>query len=166
MKFDLLLTERYPPEPAASLPGLPLVYEQRQRARFKARMETGAQVSILLDRAVLLREGDLLGDLAGPRLRVLAMPEPVSVAVAADPLLLARAAYHLGNRHVAVELLADELRYQPDHVLDQMLVNLGLAVTTRRLPFNPESGAYAAVWHAHAGGQVHTHAHDDPHAHE
>jgi urease accessory protein len=74
--------------------------------------------------------------------RVQAAPEPLSVVRSADALQLARACYHLGNRHIPLQILGGELRYLADHVLDHMIEGLGLAVEHRSLPFEPEAGAY------------------------
>jgi urease accessory protein len=92
---------------------------------------------------------------------VIAAPEELSVAVARDAHELARAAYHLGNRHVAVELAPGRVAYLHDHVLDDMLRSLGLVVVSERAPFEPESGAYghAHARQAHDHGESHTHAH-------
>ncbi|HXS31813.1 MAG TPA: hypothetical protein VN755_13330, partial [Steroidobacteraceae bacterium] len=78
-----------------------------------------------------------------------------------DPQLLARAAYHLGNRHVALQVRASVLCFLHDHVLDDMLRGLGLQVRVETLPFEPEGGAYAR--HEHAHGQAHSHDHDHEH---
>jgi urease accessory protein len=74
---------------------------------------------------------------------------------------LARAAYHLGNRHVAVQVKADGLSFLHDHVLDAMLRGLGLPVRFEQLPFEPEGGAYDRHEHASHGD----HAHSHPHSH-
>jgi urease accessory protein len=89
--------------------------------------------------------------------RVEAAPEQVSEARSPDPLLRMRASYHLGNRHVPLELTADALRYLHDHVLDDMVRGLGLAVTCAQLPFEPEAGAYASEGHGHRHGHHHAH---------
>ena len=81
---------------------------------------------------------------------VRAAAEPVSVVVSADPLLLLRAAYHLGNRHVPLQIGAGWLRYLRDHVLDDLCRGLGLEVEAASLPFEPEAGAYAGSSHGHS----------------
>jgi hypothetical protein len=81
---------------------------------------------------------------------VIAAPESVSVVRCADPFLLARACYHLGNRHVPLQIMPGELRYHHDHVLDDMLRQFGLEVTYASLPFEPEAGAYASDAHSHS----------------
>lgn len=86
---------------------------------------------------------------------IIAANEAVSVARCADPFLLAKACYHLGNRHVPLQILPDELRYHHDHVLDDMLRQLNLEVTFAHLPFEPEAGAYASESHGHHHGHAH-----------
>jgi urease accessory protein len=146
---------------------LVLSFEQRQKARQRVRLESGADVGIRLERGTILRGGDYLKASDGAIVRVVAAPEPVSVATCTDALLLAKAAYHLGNRHVQLELGAGYLRYLVDHVLDHMVESLGLRVTHVQLPFEPEGGAYshapdraAAHGHADAHGPVHRHGHE------
>jgi urease accessory protein len=99
----------------------------------------------------------------GSLVRVLAAAEPVSVVRCEDAHLLARACYHLGNRHTPLQILGGELRYQHDHVLDDMLRGLGLTPGFAELPFEPESGAYGEHASDHAHG--HSHAHGLVHAH-
>jgi urease accessory protein len=98
--------------------------------------------------------------------QVRAAPETLSVADCRDPLLLARACYHLGNRHVPVCIRAERLSYPHDPVLDAMLRGLGLAVRVELGPFEPEPGAYASgAGHAHGQAQADPHAHDQAHPH-
>jgi urease accessory protein len=98
----------------------------------------------MLPRGLLLRGGDLLSNEDGSEFEVIAADEAVSVVRCADPFLLAKACYHLGNRHVPLQIMPGELRYHHDHVLDDMLRQFGLEVTFRHLPFEPEAGAYAS----------------------
>ena len=129
-----------------------LTFDQRRRSRLRARLDDGREVALMLPRALVLRDGDLLGgDLIA---RVVAADERVSTARTPDPTLLARAAYHLGNRHVAVEIGAGFARYQHDHVLDDMVRSLGLAVEIESVAFEPEAGAYGGHGHSHG----HTHS--------
>ena len=116
--------------------------------------------AITLERGSTLRDGDLLAADNGEILLVRAAAESVSDATSADALLLARAAYHLGNRHVPLQIELAALRYQHDHVLDGMLRELGLQVTQRTAAFQPEGGAYASHGghaHGHEGGGGHSH---------
>jgi len=110
-----------------------------------------------------VRGGDLLVAEDGSLIRVLAAPQPVLVVRACaehgTPFDLLRAAYHLGNRHVALELQSDHLKLEPDHVLADMLRQQHLIVTESSEAFEPEGGAYAATGHGHA-----THA-DQGHGH-
>ncbi len=139
---------------------LVLRFDQRQKARQRARLMSGREVGIQLPRGTVLRGGDCLQGSSGEIVRVVAAPEPVSIATTNDPLLLAKAAYHLGNRHVHLEVQRGLLRYLRDHVLDHMIESLGLRVTYAQEPFEPEAGAYAQHRHSHAGGHEHEHEHD------
>lgn len=121
---------------------LTLPYEARQKTRQPATTENGVQVGVFLPRGQTLRHGAVLTNPQGFKVRVQAAPEALSVVQCQDPLLFARACYHLGNRHIALQILPGELRYLADHVLDQMLAGLGLTVTHQTLPFEPEAGAY------------------------
>ncbi len=131
---------------------LVLPFEARQKSRLRTHLEGGEEVGLLLDRGTVLRGGDQLLASDGRVVEVAAADEDVSIVAAADPWLLARAAYHLGNRHVAVQVCEGSLRYLRDHVLDDMVRGLGFEVTAGRLPFEPEGGAYA---HAGHGGHSH-----------
>ena len=129
---------------------LTLPFELRQKSRLRARLDSGEEVGLFLPRGTVLRHGDRLRATSGLVVEVRAAPETVSTARADDPLLLARAAYHLGNRHVALQLGSGWLRYPHDHVLDGMVRELGLDVICERLPFEPEAGAYGGGHHGHA----------------
>ncbi|MGK3685652.1 urease accessory protein UreE, partial [Escherichia coli] len=87
----------------------------------------------------------------------IAADEAVSVVRCADPFMLAKACWHLGNRHVPLQIMPGELRYHHDHVLDDMLRQFGLDVDFAHLPFEPEAGAYASKSHAHNHDQEHSH---------
>jgi urease accessory protein len=132
---------------------LVLPFEMRSRSRFKARLENGEPVGVMITRGRVLRGGDLLLAEDGRVVEVAAAPETVTTARAEDARLLARAAYHLGNRHVALQIGALWLRYSHDHVLDDMVLGLGLQLTVEELPFEPEAGAY----HSDEAGQSHGH---------
>ena len=110
-----------------------------------------------------MRNGDLLESEDGVIVQVVSAPEQVSVVESEDAHLLTRVAYHLGNRHVPLQVLQNELRYQHDHVLDQMLINLGISPSVAELPFEPEAGAYGEHGSDHAHG--HTHGHSAKYAH-
>lgn len=126
---------------------LTLPFEARQKSRQPAITKGGLQVGVFLPRGQTLRHGAVLTNGQGFKVRIDAAPEQLSVVKCCDPLLFARACYHLGNRHIALQILPDELRYLADHVLDQMLVGLGLTVEHHTLPFEPESGAYQSHGH-------------------
>ncbi|MGR9085500.1 MAG: urease accessory protein UreE [Gammaproteobacteria bacterium] len=121
---------------------LTLPFDVRQKSRSSARTDGGLDVGLFLPRGVVLRSGMLLTGADGVKVRIQAASEPVSVVRCEDPLLFARACYHLGNRHVALQILQGELRYLQDHVLDRMLEGIGLSIAHEELPFEPEAGAY------------------------
>ena len=130
---------------------LVLPYDRRQKARQRVSLESGREAGLFLPRGTVLRGGDLLVSETGLRLKVVAAREQVSIARTDDALLLTRIAYHLGNRHVAVQIVKDRLIYRHDHVLDDMVRGLGVEVTVSLQPFEPEEGAY------HGGGHSHSH---------
>jgi len=119
-----------------------LPFDRRQRTRQRLLLDDGREAALLLPRGTVLRDGDRLRSEDGEVIRVKAAAEQVSTAFCADPLQLARAAYHLGNRHVAVQIGAGWLRYLHDHVLDHMLREMGMHVKRETVPFEPEAGAY------------------------
>jgi len=147
--------------PAHATATLTLPFELRQKSRLRATLDNGAEAGLYLERGTLLRHGDLLRADSGEIIEVRAAIEDMSTAHATDPLLLARACYHLGNRHVPLQVGDGWLRYLHDHVLDDMLLHMGLDVTFERAPFEPEAGAYAGQAHGH--GHSHTHQHDHEH---
>lgn len=134
---------------------LTLVFDARQRCRQRVVLEDGSERALLLPRGTTLRDGDRLRDTEGAIIRVRAAPETVSVARTTDRHLLVRAAYHLGNRHVPLQIDIDSLRYRHDHVLDAMVEGLGLSVSCEQVPFEPELGAYAHDGHGGHGGHAH-----------
>ncbi len=128
---------------------LSLTAEERQRSRHRFATTEGQEVYLNLPRGTSLRHGDILSSEAGDRLvQVIAQPEPVLTVTASQPLQLLQAAYHLGNRHVPLEITATYLRLAPDPVLQNLLEHRGLQVREELAPFQPESGAYG---HSHAG---------------
>ncbi len=148
---------------AAAQVTLRLPYDLRKRSRFKAESTEGESLGVMLPRGRVLRDGDRLRDDSGRLVAVQAAPEILSIAAAAAPYLLARAAYHLGNRHVPLQIGPGWLRYQHDHVLDAMVVGLGLRVTVESAPFEPEDGAYAS---GEGGRHDHTDARSAHHDHD
>ena len=134
-----------------------LPFERRVRSRQRVVLADAREALIDLPRGTVLRDGSLLADADGHVLIVRAAAETVSIAHANDARTLLRGAYHLGNRHVAVQLDPGWLRYLHDHVLDDMLRGLGLEVGSAQLPFEPEAGAYGA---GAVSGHAHAHDHD------
>ena len=141
------LQQPRPPDARLVLP-----FQMRSRSRFRARLSTGDEVGVRLTRGQILRGGDLLLASDGRVIEIGAAAETVSTVHSDDPRLLARAAYHLGNRHVALQIGEGWLRYIHDHVLDEMLHGQGLSVSVGQSIFEPEAGAY------HSGGE-HGHEH-------
>jgi urease accessory protein len=134
---------------------LVLPFGDRAKSRSRVRLANGAEAGLFLERGSVLRGGDLLLADDGRVVEVEAAPETVSTVHTADALLFARACYHLGNRHVPLQIGAGWLRYQHDHVLDDMLGGFGLVVAVENAPFEPEGGAYVSAHAAHS----HAHAH-------
>jgi urease accessory protein len=134
---------------------LVLPFEQRQKSRLRTRLRSGEEVGVFLDRGALLRGGDCLVADDGRIVRVVAAQEDLMEVRCADPGTLARAAYHLGNRHCPVAIGAGWLHFAADHVLAEMLRGMGLEATTVSAPFEPEAGAYAAGHHAHSSAAKH-----------
>ena len=142
-----------------------LDWDVRQKSRFDATDSLGRTLGVFLPRGTLVRGGDVLVAEDGSLVIVKAAPQPVLRVSACPqhgaPFDLLRAAYHLGNRHVALELKPDHLKLEPDHVLAEMLRQMHLIVTAANEAFEPEGGAYAAGGHAHAHDAGHAHGHDD-----
>jgi len=127
-----------------------LPFEARCKSRLRTQLAGGEECGLFLERGTVLRGGDRLTANDGRIVEVVAAPEALCEAVSGDPLLLLRAAYHLGNRHVAVEVGPGRLRFARDAVLAEMVRGLGLPVQDIEAPFEPESGAYSG--HAHPQG--------------
>jgi urease accessory protein len=162
----MLLIEASAPEGAAASETLLLPFESRCKSRLRTRLASGEEVGLFLERGRLLRGGDRLLGKDGRVVEVVAAAEALMEAQSADPLQLARAAYHLGNRHVAVQVLPGSLRFARDHVLGEMVRGLGLQVQEIDAPFEPEAGAYGAHGgHGHSadgegrGPRIHDHFH-------
>ncbi len=149
----------------ADAPTVTLTLEQRARSRLRAVLDDGRPAGILLPRGTTLRDGDGLASVDGLAVRVRAAPECLSQAQTSDPLLLARACYHLGNRHVALQIEPGRVCYPHDHVLDDLMHGLGLTVRAVDAPFDPETGAYGSQSHGHGHGRGDGDQGDDhPHA--
>jgi urease accessory protein len=148
---------------------LTLDWDVRQKSRFEATDSRGRSVGVFLPRGTVVRGGDVLVAEDGSLIRVEAAAQAVlritACSVHGSPFDLTRAAYHLGNRHVPIELRPDYLQIEPDHVLADMLRALHLIVNPVDAPFEPESGAYASHA-AHAAHAEHAdHGHDHGHGH-
>lgn len=170
----LVLTRRLTHAPTEPVPKvevnpalltLSLTAEQRSRSRHRFTTDDGQPVHLQLPRGTVLQDGDVLlaavdeSSAARPPMgvKILAKPEPILTVTAITPLDLLRGAYHLGNRHVPLEITSTHLRLAPDSVLEAMLTQLGLQVIHDIAPFNPEAGAYGSPFpHAH---------HTPPHEH-
>lgn len=155
-----------------------LDWDTRQKSRFDTDDSQGRTLGVFLPRGTAVRGGDVLVAEDGSLVKVVATPQPVLVVRTCPdhgtPLDLLRAAYHLGNRHVQLEVQPDHLHLEPDHVLADMLRQMHLIVTEELAPFEPEGGAYAASGHGHGhqdhghdhAAHGHDHGHDHGHQHE
>jgi urease accessory protein len=142
-----------------------LDWDIRQKSRFDS---SGRQLGIFLPRGTLVSGGDVLVAEDGSLIKVIARAQQVLVITIEQghgtPFDLIRAAYHLGNRHVPIELKPDHLKIEPDHVLAEMLRAMHLIVTATETTFEPEGGAYSAQPHSH-GSHSHTHESSQSHTH-
>ncbi len=135
------------------LPTVHLPIDARIKSRLRITLDDGREAGLFLPRGNTLRGGDVLKAESGEEVRVIAADEKVSTAHAEDGVLLARLAYHLGNRHVPLQVGDWWVRYQHDHVLDEMVGLLGGTVIVEMAPFEPEAGAYGG----HSSGHHHSH---------
>ncbi|MDC5856545.1 urease accessory protein UreE [Vibrio europaeus] len=132
---------------------LSLPIDSRIKSRLKVELDDGREAGLFLPRGHILRDGEQLKSLCGMIVEIKAAPEKVSTVYCSDLHLLTRVAYHLGNRHVPLQVEFGWVRYQHDHVLDEMVEGLGAKVTTEDASFEPESGAYGG----RSGGHHHHH---------
>lgn len=159
----MLVIEQFANPGAKATDRLLLDFDARCKSRQRTRLASGEPCGLFLERGTVLRGGDKLLGGDGRVVEVVAAPEQLMEAVSGEMLLIAKAAYHLGNRHVAVHLLPGRLRFVADHVLGEMLRGLGLKVAEIDAPFEPESGAYGAHPHGHSsdgegrGPRIHDH---------
>lgn len=146
-----------------------LDWDVRQKSRFDATDSLGRALGVFLPRGSVVRGGDVLVAEDGSLVIVKAAPQPVLKVTACPqhgtPFDLLRAAYHLGNRHVPLEVKPDHLKLEPDHVLAAMLRQMHLIVADANEAFEPESGAYAAAGHGHGHADDHDHDHGHGHGH-
>ena len=158
------ITGRWQGTEPASAVTLTLPWSLRQRSRFRARLDDGRDAGVWMPRGEILRDRDRLHGEGGLCIEVRAAAEEVAVAHPRSRMELARACYHLGNRHTPLQITpgagavsdTESIQFQPDHVLEDMLRELGVPVRHERRPFDPEAGAYAGGAHAHS----HAHRHD------
>jgi len=147
-----------------------LDWDVRQKSRFAATDSSGRELGVFLPRGTVVRGGDVLVAEDGSLIQVIAAPQAVLRITACTehgtPFDLTRAAYHLGNRHVPIELQPDHLKIEPDHVLADMLRAMHLTVVEQQAAFEPEGGAYAQGGHSHGHGHAHGHAEAHAHPHE
>ena len=151
----MLVVQRKLDAPAPHDAVLVLPFELRQKSRLRATVAGGEEIGLFLERGSVLRDGECLQADDGRVVRVKAAAEDLLEVRCADANALARAAYHLGNRHTPVQVGAGWLRLAADDVLAGMLRGLGATITAVRAPFEPEAGAYAAGHHAHSGEAKH-----------
>jgi urease accessory protein len=139
---------------------LKLPFELRQKSRLRTHLVSGEEAGLFLAHGEILRGGDFLRANDGRIVKVVADDEDLMQASSTNPFVLARAAYHLGNRHVPVQVDKSWLRFQADEVLAKMLRGLNVKVDSLTAPFEPEAGAYAGGHHHHSmdakhGGIIH-----------
>ena len=140
-----------------------LDFDDRHRRRMAMTGTRGLEFLLDLENAVALRGGDALVLDDGRLIEVVAAPEPLTEIRCNDPQHLVRVAWHLGNRHLPTQIMAKGLRIRRDHVIEAMVKGLGARVIEIEAPFDPEGGAYAEAFHAHA--ETHSHAHGKAHSH-
>ena len=141
---------------------LQLDFDTRQRSRFRATLQNGEAVGIDLPRTGTLKDGDVVQNESGDIIQIFAKPQTLTKVTADNAFELMRGAYHLGNRHVPLMLVQHDndyaLYFEPDYVLSDMLVKLGLAVSEVEHAFEPETGAYG---HSHSHSHAHGYGHDN-----
>lgn len=143
---------------------LDMNFDERQKARSRVVASNGEMVGVHIERGTSLKDGDCLKSKDGEVFAIRAGKEPLSIVRCESPVDLARAAYHLGNRHVRLQVAENMVLYQIDHVLDDMLRHFGLVVEHAEAPFEPEPGAYHRH-HSEGGAHAHPHSHAEGHAH-
>ncbi|MDK1685216.1 urease accessory protein UreE [Acinetobacter terrestris] len=136
-------------KPKQQFETIELTFDVRQKSRFRATLKNGVDIGADLPRNGILRSGSFMATEQGDVLRVDAKHEKLMQVTTDNSFELLKAAYHLGNRHVPLMLTPTALYFEPDHVLVEMVMGLGLRVTETLHPFEPESGAYAQHQHDH-----------------
>jgi urease accessory protein len=132
-----------------------LPFDQRQKSRMRVKLESGDEAALAIERGSILRGGDRLRASDDRIVEVVAAPQAIALVTAENPFDLMRAAYHLGNRHVPLQIGPGWLRLEQDHVLEHMLEHLGVKVAREFAPFEPEAGAYGGH-HNHHGDDHHS----------
>lgn len=161
LKFINLVSTSETPITSLTLP-----YDRRIISRQRVELDNGQEAGLFLPRGTVLQADDVLASETGEHISIIAAAESVSSIYSEDALLLARACYHLGNRHVPLQIESGMVRYQHDHVLDDMVRGLGLEVTVEQASFEPEAGAYGGHHHSHEHSHDdHAHNHDHSHSH-
>ncbi|PWQ94449.1 urease accessory protein UreE [Leucothrix arctica] len=158
------LTTKLTPEMASETvaqASVVLPLDLRIKTRQRVTLESGEDAGIFLEKGAILRGGEKLQSEDGLVVEIIAANENVSSVYVDDALALAKAAYHLGNRHIPLQIDTGVLRYQHDHVLDEMVKGFGLTVTVEQAPFEPEGGAYKSGSHAHGSHSHGAHSHGD-----
>lgn len=145
------LTADQPSEPPSD--SLTLPFDLRQKSRFLTKLDSGKEIALVLPRGRVLRGGDRVRRHDGVVFEIRAAAEACSTVRASEPTQLLRVAYHLGNRHMPLQVGDGFVRYLRDHVLDDMVRGLGAQVVHEQAPFEPEGGAYGG--HAHGHGHSH-----------
>lgn len=154
IEFIKVVSELLDDEKTKQLDGyLSLPIDSRIKSRLRVVLDDGRDAGLFLPRGHILRDGEVLESKCGLLVEMKAAAEKVSTVYCDDALLLNRVTYHLGNRHVPLQIEMGWVRYQHDHVLDDMVVGLGAKVTTESAPFEPEAGAYGGT----SGGHHHAH---------
>ena len=151
----MLVRKRAPPTTRVD-ETLSLPFELRCKSRLRTTLVSGEEVGLFLERGTVLRGGDCLVADDGRVVRVQSAQEKLMEVRAHDAASLAKAAYHLGNRHTPIQVGDGWLRFAADHVLAEMLLGLGVQVSALDAPFEPEPGAYAAGHHPHSGEAKHS----------
>jgi urease accessory protein len=163
LRVERVVNRPAPDSHSVAPANLVLSFEQRQKSRFLAQLSDGREIGVMLPRGAKLRHGDLLEAEDGTLIQVQAAKQKVLRVTAETPVQLARAAYHLGNRHTPVELRGSCLILEHDSVLKEMLEGLQVQVEETELPFEPEPGAYSSGEHFHQHSHSHGNEPDEEH---
>ena len=142
-----------------------LNFDLRQKSRIRVTLQSGTEAALYMQRGTILRGGDYLQADSGEVIQVIAADQSVMRVTATTSQELTRAAYHLGNRHVPLEIGDGWLKLEADSVLQDMLLGLGVMVESLQAPFEPESGAYASTGEHHHHDDGHSHVHEHGHHH-